>query len=148
MDMLGGALSAFQPQKGLFRQRKGHGTKHKQLRFSMSTDGARRITLLGLAFASLAVSFTIAFTISWLTPTVGLGGRGLAEIIYVVVWVANFLANETLTGCVQDTRRLFNIIWAKDSIIALLVISFFLLPFIGELCQHPALTYLTFCRVV
>lgn len=49
----------------------------------------RHILLLFTAFLSVAMAWTMSFLISWYTPTVGLGGRGICEIVFVLVWVCN-----------------------------------------------------------
>lgn len=101
------------------------------LRFSSQAHGRRQTLLLSLAFFSLFSSFAIAFLMSWFTPTVGLGGRGIAELTYFSVWIINFFINDWLTRCIKNGKTLFTLVLGKDKVISLLVMLFFFLPFLG-----------------
>ena len=124
-----GGIYCFRPHEGLFYRWK---STHTFSKISI-VDSCRRHTLkLALAILAVWTTFTISFMMSWLTPTRGLGGRGVAEISYVALWTTNFLINECIGGHVKNRKRLFFLIWAKDTIISLLVVLFFFLPFIGK----------------
>ena len=95
--------------------------------------------LLAMAWVIVTFAFMVSFVISYSTPTKGIGGRGLAEILYFVTWIINFFAEVLMTRRVRDDdhrKRIFMRIWVKDGIISLLVLLFFFLPFIGKL--YPA----------
>jgi len=89
---------------------------------------------LAMAFVMVIVAFAVSFTMSSLTPTTGIGGRGLAEISYIIVWIANFTCEELwiVPRFVSRRELLFVLIWIKDGFISLLVLLCFFLPFIGQ----------------
>jgi hypothetical protein len=88
-------------------------------------------------------AFAVSFTMSFLTPTTGIGGRGLAEILYITVWSVNFIGEYCMTQGIRDRRRLFMLIWLKDGIVSLLVLVFFFLPFIGKPYSSAAMRSVT-----
>ena len=92
-------------------------------------------------------AFAVSFTISCLTPTTGIGGRGLAEILYIAVWAANFFGECLMTWWINDRKQLFRLIWLKDGIISLLVLLFFFLPFIGKPCSSAVMRSITFANL-
>ena len=131
-----GGISSFRPHDGLFRRGRSICAPSRIL---FAERRGKHAFTAALAILSIWVSFAISFTMSWFTPTRGLGGRGVAEMTYLVVWTVNFLINEWMSMCIKDRKRLFNLIWAKDSVISVLVVLFFLLPFIGKLPRSDLL---------
>ena len=124
-----GGIYTFRPQDGLFRGQRNARIPSTGLAIERRKKHSINVIL---AFLSISATFTIAFIMSWLTPTRGLGGRGVAEISYLIMWTANFGMNELMSCCVEDRKRLFHLIWAKDTLITLLVVLFFFLPFMGK----------------
>ena len=129
-----GGSSVFRPQKKFYSS-------------SVNEDGNefscenRSPFLPCKAWFMVIVAFAVSFTMSSLTPTTGIGGRGLAEILYITVWSVNFIGEYCMTQRIRDRvdhidhnyrRRLFTLIWLKDGSISLLVLLFFFLPFIGK----------------
>ena len=122
-----GGSYVFRPQKSPFRKVITHSEDE------FSRRNGRRWFLLVMACLMVVVAFSVSFTISSLTPTKGIGGRSLAEILYITVWTVNFLAEELwMVRQIDRRERLFMLIWLKDGIISLLALLFFFLPFIGE----------------
>jgi hypothetical protein len=105
---------------------------HSRDEFSRKND--RRWFLLVMAWVMVLLAFFVSFAISYWTPTTGIGGRGLAEISYITVWIANFLIEEVLVWRIDPRRRkfLFMLIWLKDGTLSLFALLIFFLPFIGE----------------
>ena len=110
------------------------------------------LVYIGMAVSTL-LAFAMSFTISYSTPTKGIGGRGLAEILYLIVWIVNFFISLWMNHKINDDdngrKRLFVLIWQKDAIISLLVLLFFFLPFIGkpysrEICSSILFAHLHF----
>ncbi|KAL9118469.1 MAG: hypothetical protein Q9187_004986 [Circinaria calcarea] len=128
-----GGIYSYRPQKMLLWRRSGRRINQKH-KFSSGYKSGRHKLLLALAFLSVLIAFSISFLMPWNTPTIGLGGRCIAEITYLVVWITNFVLEECMAGRIQNRKRLFHWVWAKDTLISFLVILFFLLPFIGESC--------------
>ena len=126
-----GGIYSYRPQKMLLWRRPGRRNNQRH-KFSSGYGSGRHKLLLALAFLSVLIAFSISFLMSWNTPTVGLGGRCVAEITYLVVWISNFVLEECMAGRIKNRKRLFNCVWAKDTLISFLIILFFLLPFIGE----------------
>lgn len=126
-----GGIYSYRPQKNLLWRPSGRSMDQKRFKFSSGEGGGRHMILLALAFSSVLMSFGISFMMSWYTPTVGFGGRGIAELTYVVVWIGNFVLDEWIASHIEDRKRLFYWIWAKDTLISFLVILFFFLPFMG-----------------
>ena len=109
-----GGSYVFRPQKG-------------------NSNHNRRWVLSVMAWLMVAIAFSVSFTTSWLTPTTGIGGRGLAEILYFTVWNVNFFVEQLwMVQQIGEPKKLFFWIWLKDGIISLFVLLFFYLPFIGE----------------
>ena len=127
-----GGIYSYRPQKNLpWRRSDRNATQNKF--HSTSGDGSgRHKILLALAFLSVLVAFSISFMMSWYTPTVGLGGRGIAELTYVSVWIVNFVFENWMASRVKEKRLLFHLVWIKDTLVSFLVILFFLLPFMGK----------------
>ena len=131
IELWDGGLYTFRPpRRSVAVPLDRHKINHA-LTFSSQPDGRRQKFLLSLAFSSLVSSFAIAFLMSWFTPTVGLGGRGIAELSYFSVWVMNFFFNHWLTGSIKNGKTFFTLMLGKDKIISLLVMLFFFLPFLG-----------------
>ena len=127
-----GGIYSYRPQKNLLWRRSNRSTVQNKYRFSSGDGSGCHKFLLALAFSSVLVAFGISFMMSWYTPTVGLGGRGIAELTYVTVWISNFVLDEWMASRVEDRRTLFYRVWVKDTSISFLVILFFLLPFMGK----------------
>ena len=127
-----GGVYSFQPSKGLLGSRAVPWKKGCGTRSLPEFRSSRHILLLSCAVLSVWVSFSVAFVMSWFTPTVGLGGRGLAESVYVGVWTTNFVLNQWLNRQITNRGKLFHIVWAKDIVITILVLLFFFLPFLGK----------------
>ena len=125
-----GGSYVFRPQKS----KKSHARNAGG--FSCGNLSWRHLCLLGTAFLIVIFAFAMSFTISYSTPTKGIGGRGLAEILYLIVWIVNSFIDVWMTHKTNDDdngrKRLFVLIWQKDAIISLLVLLFFFLPFIGK----------------
>ena len=86
--------------------------------------------------ASLAVStaFSFSICISYFTPTVGVGCRGLAEILFFGVWFISPLINLTAEAVLKGSDREFRIwtiVGIKDFLIAVSMLTMLLLPFLG-----------------
>ncbi|MCJ1391335.1 hypothetical protein MMC18_004198 [Xylographa bjoerkii] len=125
-----GGSYVFRTEKFKSRRARGNG----EFSYNNSSWG-----LLAMAWVIVIFAFAASFTISYATPTKGIGGRGLAEILYFATWVANFFIEIWMTRRVRDDddrKRIFLRIWLKDGIISLLVLLFFFLPFIGK--PYPA----------
>ena len=127
-----GGIYSFRPSKRLFGSRLLQQEAERGLLFPTEARGSQQLLLLICALLSVWASFSIAFMISWFTPTVGLGGRGVAELVFVALWTLNFVLSQWITSRIQDRKKLFNILWVKDTIIALLLLCSFFLPFIGK----------------
>jgi hypothetical protein len=68
----------------------------------------RQIALLLLAMAAVALPVAIAFVMSWYTPTIGLGDRGIIELSFAGMWILNFII--TLGASLKwDKEKLFKI---------------------------------------
>ena len=110
-------------------------------RFYVSPDlerGDRRhILLLFTAFLSVAMAWTMSFLISWYTPTVGLGGRGIAEIVFLLVWLCNFIHTQWL-GTQFSGRKLFTLVWIKDGVISFSMLFVLFAAFQGTLLKTPS----------
>ena len=125
-----GGLYTFKPPKIASRPRAK--TTDNTPSFSSHPDSSRHLLLIFLAFLSLSLSFTVSFLMSWVTPTVGIGGRGIAELTYFGVWILNFLLNEWLTRMIKNPKTLFTVMLFKENVICILVLLFFFLPFLGK----------------
>ena len=124
-----GGSYLFRPQKSLSP------TPQEDDCFQIRYMGFQHIRLLVFSFIIVLSAFAVSFTMSYVTPTRGIGARGLMEIIYLSVWVANFLIDQVLTLMfkgVEGRKKLFTITWIKDGLIATLALLFFFLPFIGK----------------
>ena len=132
-----GGSYVFRPQKKIYPSL----VNVDRNKFSCENGSRWRLFLPCMAWFMVIFAFTVSFTMSFLTPTTGIGGRGLAEILYITVWSVNFIGEYCMTQRIHDRigyinhihrRRLFMLIWLKDGIISLLVLLFFFLPFIGK----------------
>ena len=104
--------------------------------FSCEYLSWRHLGLLGVACIIVVFAFVASFVISCSTPTKGVGGRGLAELLYIIFWIVNFSIELWKTPEIRDEdhrKNIFMLIWLKDGIFSLLILLFFFLPFIGEL---------------
>jgi hypothetical protein len=72
----------------------------------------RREKLLLLpAIAAVALPVAIAFIMSWFTPTIGLGDRGIMELSFAGMWILNFLIT-LFASSIWREEKLFKIyIW-------------------------------------
>jgi hypothetical protein len=83
----------------------------------------RQIGLLLPAMAAVALPVAIAFVMSWYTPTIGLGDRGIMELSFAGMWILNFII--TLGASLKwDKEKLFKIyiwnsIWSFGSLYVL-----------------------------
>lgn len=114
--------------------------------FSCAYTNRRHQRLLAMACSIVLFAFVASFVISCSTPTKGIGGRGLAEIFYILVWTVNFSIEHWKTPEIRDDdhrKKIFMLIWLKDGIISLLVLLFFFLPFIGELYSSAVMLSIT-----
>jgi hypothetical protein len=126
-----GGSYVFRPQKEIYSSSVNKGRN----KFSYKNGSRWRLFLPFVAWFMVIFAFAVSFTMSSLTPTTGIGGRGLAEILYITVWTVNFIGEYCMTQWIRDRiyrKQLFKLIWLKDGIISLLVLLFFFLPFIGE----------------
>ena len=70
----------------------------------------REIVLLLPALAAVALPVIIAFIMSWFTPTIGLGDRGIMELSFAGMWILNFFI--TLVASLKwHGEKLFKIYW-------------------------------------
>lgn len=92
----------------------------------------RHIVLLSTAFLSVAMAWAISFMISWFTPTVGLGGRGICEIVFISVWLCNFLHTQWW-GTQFNGRTLFTMVWIKDGVISFAMLFVLFAAFQGTI---------------
>ena len=91
----------------------------------------RHLWLLATSFISVGLSWAMSFLISWKTPTVGLGGRGICEIVFLVVWLGNFVFTEWLGTRIQG-RRLFQWVWMIDTCISFSMLFVLFAAFQGK----------------
>jgi hypothetical protein len=84
----------------------------------------RREKLLLLpAIAAVALPIAIAFIMSWYTPTIGLGDRGIMELTFAGMWILNFII--TLGASLRWHREelfkiyIWNIFWSLGSLYVL-----------------------------
>ena len=121
----------------LFRPQKSYNSDDHE-GFRIRNGSLQYLSLLVLSAFVVMFAFIVSFTMSYLTPTRGVGGRGLMEILYITVWVVNFLVDLLLThvyGNGLDRKKLFVIKWLKDGILSTLLLFFFFLPFVGKSCR-------------
>ncbi|MCJ1406150.1 hypothetical protein MMC19_000215 [Ptychographa xylographoides] len=93
--------------------------------------------LLGVSCFIVIFAFVASFIISYSTPTKGIGGRGLAEILYIAIWILNFFIELWMTREIRGDdehhrKQIFICTWLKDGIISLFGLLFFFLPFMGK----------------
>jgi hypothetical protein len=131
-----GGSYVFRPQKRIY-------SSEVRNEFSCINGSQRRLFLPCMALFMVIFAFAVSFTMSFLTPTTGIGGRGLAEILYITVWSVNFIGEYCMTQGIRDRRRLFMLIWLKEGIVSLLVLVFFFLPFIGKPYSSAAMRSVT-----
>ena len=143
-----GGSYVFRPQKKIYSS----SVNEDRNKFSCENGSRWRLFLPCMAWPMVVFAFAVSFTISFWTPTTGIGGRGLAEILYITVWTVNFIVEYCMTQRIRDRidhvdhiyrRRLFTLIWLKDGIISLLVLLFFFLPFIGKPYSNAAMGSIT-----
>ena len=68
----------------------------------------RKWTLLLFAITAVALPVAIAFIMSWFTPTIGLGDRGIMELSYCAMWLMNWIITIG-TSMRWDDDKLFKI---------------------------------------
>lgn len=100
---------------------------------------SRRVPLLFLVLLAVTLPVVSAFLISWFTPTVGLGDRGIMELSFAGLWVINWVLTYAASKC-WGNERLFrimwwNLFWSLGSLAVLFA------AFQGELF-HPLFQYL------
>ena len=112
------------------------------------TSDHRHLLHLFIAFLSLGASWALSFMISWRTPTVGIGGRGLCEMAFLVVWLASFMLTQWL-GTRAKGRALFLLVWAIDTFISICAFLVLFVAFQGK-CTDTLLntSQLMFNRMV
>jgi hypothetical protein len=71
----------------------------------------RSAFLLFLVVLSVALPVLSAFLISWFTPTVGLGDRGIMELSFAGLWLFNWAFTQVVSKFLHDGRSLFKIMW-------------------------------------
>jgi hypothetical protein len=79
-------------------------------RYPKGEPTGRRRFLLVLAFLAVLIPCGLAFAMSWFTPTVGLGDRGLMELSYTAVWLLNWGITNSASQRFKG-RALFRIMW-------------------------------------
>jgi hypothetical protein len=90
-----------------------------------------------LALASVVIAFTFSFTMSWNTPTKGLGCRGLTELGFLAGWIVNAVTTLFLRyGAVWWKKReaeywIWKWVWIKNGALAVISLSMLLFPFLG-----------------
>ncbi|KAI5782080.1 hypothetical protein DFH27DRAFT_579712 [Peziza echinospora] len=70
-----------------------------------------------LAFLSVSLAFAIAFLLSWVTPTQGLGCRGLTQLGFFAGWIISFGMSCALKRIFAKSRNyklLWRLVTAKD----------------------------------
>jgi hypothetical protein len=70
----------------------------------------RSVPLLFLVLLAVTLPVVSAFLISWFTPTVGLGDRGIMELSFAGFWVLNWVLTYVASRCWHD-GGLFRIMW-------------------------------------
>jgi hypothetical protein len=72
----------------------------------------RSASLLFLVVLAVALPVVSAFSLSWFTPTVGLGDRGILELSFAGLWVFNWALTYVASRCTfLSERSLFRIMW-------------------------------------
>ncbi|MCJ1336340.1 hypothetical protein MMC09_001616 [Bachmanniomyces sp. S44760] len=83
-----------------------------------SNDGDRgHLLYLAISLAAVLSSWLVSFSISWRTPTIGLGGRGLCEIVFITVWIMSFFGTH-ISGVFLPRRSQFICVTWKDGILS------------------------------
>jgi hypothetical protein len=108
---------------------------HKDLsRATRTTDGqvlgkgdARWLLLLLLSILPVVMAATWSFLISWNTPTMGLGDRGIVELSFLLTWLVNWIVTLSIgrmLGNLGDLRMFIFFIfsWVKDSVLSLFML--------------------------
>ena len=91
-----------------------------------------------IAFMVVFVAFLYSFWMSWKTPTVGLGCRGLAEIGFLAGWLLSAISTLSLRAWVGRENQEFLVwkcVWIKNGFLAVISFSMLLLPFLGTSTQ-------------
>jgi hypothetical protein len=70
----------------------------------------RSVPLLFLVLLAVTLPVMSAFLISWFTPTVGLGDRGIMELSFAGFWVLNWVLTYVASRCWHNDG-LFRIMW-------------------------------------
>lgn len=110
--------------------------KHFYVSSDLDRGDRRHMLLLFTAFLSVAMAWTMSFMISWYTPTVGLGGRGICEIVFVSVWVCNFIHTQWWATQFSG-RKLFVLVWIKDGAISFAMLFVLFAAFQGTMLESP-----------
>lgn len=74
----------------------------------------RSIPLLGLSILAVGGAWAISFTMSWITPTRGLGCRSFMELGFFFGWVINFLVSYCIARTAHEK-------WPKGAFVATFV---------------------------
>ncbi|KAK4994242.1 hypothetical protein LTR66_005691 [Elasticomyces elasticus] len=86
----------------------------------------RSLRLFSLSFLSVAIAWAMSFTVSWYTPTVGLGCRNITELSYFIIWTLSCLLTHVF-GIIwnkpQDVKRLFVVVYIKDAFLAIPMVT-------------------------
>ncbi|KAL9078060.1 MAG: hypothetical protein Q9157_003028 [Trypethelium eluteriae] len=89
------------------------------------------ITLLHLAFMSIASAWIMSFLMSWYTPTTGLGCRSITELSYFLVWLLSCAMTAILSRMVKGYFTLFMAIFVKDMFFAVPMVTVLFAAFKG-----------------
>lgn len=83
----------------------------------------RKTFLLFVVIAAVGSPIAIAFLMSWFTPTVGLGDRGIVELSFAGLWVLNFIITRVASlkwhGKDMFKIYLWNTFWSLASLFVL-----------------------------
>jgi hypothetical protein len=87
-----------------------------------------------LALTAVVLAFSWSFTMSWSTPTIGLGCRGLAEIGFLGTWLISAMVTLILRFCAKEGEEfwVWKWVWIKNGFLAVATFSMLLLPFLGK----------------
>jgi len=95
----------------------------------------RSVPLLFLVLLAVTLPVVSAFLISWFTPTVGLGDRGIMELSFAGFWVLNWVLTYVASRCWHDGGLFrimwWNLFWSLGSLAVLFA------AFQGELFSFP-----------
>jgi hypothetical protein len=88
--------------------------------FAAGSSDRHPLLLLFFAFVPVALSTACACTISYLTPTVGIGCRSIAQLIIGLLWILSALMTFLFWNLrFMTEKNCWRIVLAKDSLIAI-----------------------------